>query len=101
MITFRKELRRLLSCSIDLPPAPPPVSVVSPAQDLSEEEDSTSEYDTDLQTDVDTKCHQRPEMPERKLSFYMDFDPITTPPASPRAEKKISVISWSRTSIKT
>ena len=83
----------MLSCSTDLPPGPPPVSVVSPAQDLSDEEDNTSEYDTDLQTDLDTtKSNERP---ERKLSFYMDFDPVTTPPPSPRPEKKMSILSWS------
>ena len=84
------------------PPGPPPVSVVSPAQDISEdegfssnkEEDNTSEYDTDLQTDMETRTNQDPGK-TRKLSFYMDFDPNTTPPSTPHPDKKISIISWS------
>ena len=96
---LRKELLRLLKCSTQTHPGPPPASVVSPGQEVSEDEgfssnrdeDNTSEYDTDLHTDLET------ERPARKLSFYMDFDPVSTPPPSPSGEKKISVISWSNT----
>ena len=98
---LRTELKRMLRGAKSSPPGPPPVSVISPVQDTSEdegfsstkEEDNTSEYDTDLQTDLETP---RPAPPaERKLSFYMDFDPVTTPPPSPRPEKKVSILSWS------
>ena len=81
------------------------MSVISPAPDISEdegfsstkeeeEEDNTSEYDTDLHTDQETPQPSQPP-PERKLSFYMDFDPVATPPPSPRLEKKVSILSWS------
>lgn len=100
---LRTELKRMLRPATVSPPGPPPVSVISPAQDISddegfsstkeEEEDNTSEYDTDLHTDQETPAAPPPP-PERKLSFYMDFDPVATPPPSPRPEKKISILSF-------
>ena len=102
---LRTGLKRMLRRSNNSAPAPPPVSVISPAQDISDdegfsstkEEDNTSEYDTDLHDDQETPGRQgkTDAPPGRKLSFYMDFDPVTTPPPSPRPEKKISILSWS------
>ena len=108
---LRTELTRMLRFrpTNSSAPGPPPVSVISPAQDISddegfsstkgeeEEEDNTSEYDTDLHTDQETPppLTLPAAAAERKLSFYMDFDPAATPPPSPRPEKKISILSWS------
>ena len=104
---LRTELKRMFRRSTVSPPGPPPVSVISPAPDISEdegfsstkeeEEDNTSEYDTDLHTDQETPQPSQPSQPPpvRKLSFYMDFDPVATPPPSPRLEKKMSILSWS------